>query len=132
MFRLRFYFALTVGVVLAGCQHDCFVVEITPRGEQFERRLTCWHVKPATQDGETAEIQPLSNEELARLAKLYDRRETPGDAKKHVFVGKFSGQTPGDVGGAGSYTHFPSKLGTLCVYVERFRGDDDLEKKRAV
>jgi hypothetical protein len=35
MFRVPFYFALTMGVVLAGCAHDCLVVEITPRGNQF-------------------------------------------------------------------------------------------------
>jgi hypothetical protein len=32
---------------------------------------------------------------------------------------------PSDIGGAGSYTHFTSSLGSTTSYVERFRGDDD-------
>lgn len=136
MFCFRLCVVSMLAIVVTGCAHDCYVVEMTPHGGRFERQLTCWHVQPGSEDGKTAdEIQPLSKEQLARLGKLYERRETPGDAKKHVFAGSFSGRTPGDVGGAGSYTHFRSTMGTLSIYVERSRGQDDpesmLAKRRA-
>ncbi|MHC4180564.1 MAG: hypothetical protein ACYSWU_23945, partial [Planctomycetota bacterium] len=36
-----------------------------------------------------------------------------------------------DVGGAGSYTHLTSPLGSASAYIERFRGNDDLEASLA-
>jgi len=33
---------------------------------------------------------------------------------------------PGDVGGSGRHTYWKTRMGTLSLYVERFRGDDDL------
>jgi hypothetical protein len=118
-------------IVLLGCEHDHFVVEVTPEGEAFERTLTCWHVYG---EGDK-EVRPLEPEKLARIGKLYEKTETIEGGKKHVFTGRFTGQTPADVGGAGSYTHFTSPLGSTSCYAERFRGSDDLEtelgKRRA-
>jgi len=118
--------------VSTGCEYDCYQVEITPEGDAFQRRLTCWHVG-AAKEGEGAEptVKPIAKEQLDRLGKLYPKRETPDGEKKHTFVGRFSGQTPSDVGGAGSITHFDSPLGTLSAYVERFRGNDDLQSQLA-
>jgi hypothetical protein len=64
---------------------------------------------------------------LARISKLYSKRESPAGAAKQVFSGRFTGKTPEDMGGAGSYTRFNSPLGSTSSYVERFRGSDDLE-----
>ena len=63
----------------------------------------------------------------AALARLYPQRKTPDNAKKQVFTGRFTDKTPGDVGGAGAYTCYITPLGSTSAYVERFRGDDDLE-----
>jgi hypothetical protein len=112
-----------LALFLAGCEHDCFEVEIRPEGEGFQRKLTCWHVGGK----DDQEIQPLRPEELARIGKLYTKWESPEGAKKRIFSGRFAESTPADVGGAGVYTHFTSPLGSTTCYVERFRGDDNLQ-----
>jgi hypothetical protein len=119
--------AAILALSVAGCAHDCFQLEIRPDGQAFQRRLTAWHMGGA--DGK--EISRLPAEQLARLAKLYPCRESPQDAAKQVFSGRFAATTPADLGGAGSYTHFTSPLGSTSSYAERFRGDDDLESNLA-
>ena len=119
---------IVLGLVLAGCKRDSYEVEIRPEGEAFQRQLTCWHVND---EGRSPEIEPLDSEQLARLSHLYPKRESPSDAKKQVFSGRFTGNTPADIDGAGSYTHFTSPLGSTSCYVERFRGDDDLASELA-
>ena len=127
----RFCTVLMMTIVLAGCEHDHFLIEVRPHGQAFQRKLTCWHVS-----GEGGkEIRPLAKEELDRIGKIYQKSETIEGGQKHVFTGRFTGKTPADVGGAGSYTHFTSPLGSTSSYIERFRGNDDLEaglaKRRA-
>ena len=110
--------------LLAGClfQHDCYQLEVKPDGDALQRKLTCWH-DVGGNDGK--QIGPVSFSQLAALSRIYPQRESENDGKKHVFIGRFSGNTPADVGGAGSYTHFTSSMGSTSCYVERFRGDDD-------
>jgi hypothetical protein len=97
------------------------VVEITPQEDGFERRLTCWHESGS----DPPTVSPLPEEEIERIAKLYETHATIDDGSKHVFTGRFQGEVPCDIGGAGSYTRFVTPLGTLSAYVERYRGDDD-------
>jgi hypothetical protein len=118
-------YSVILVVFLAGCPHDCFEVEVRPAGRTFHRKLTCWHV--AGKDDK--EIQPLSPEQLAQIGRLYPKRAAPDGAKKQVFSGQFTDQTPADVGGAGYYIHFTSPPGSASCYVERFRGNDDLESQ---
>ena len=118
-------YSVILVVFLAGCPHDCFEVEVRPAGRTFHRKLTCWHVGGKNDK----EVQPLSAEQLAQIGRLYPKRATPDDAKKQVFSGEFTDRTPADVGGAGYYTHFTSPLGSTSCYVERFRGNDDLESQ---
>ena len=122
-----FHVTVILAVVLAGCERDCYVIEITPDGEGFQRKLTCWHEKA----GDSPEISALSKDRLDRIEELYGSRQTPEEAKKHVFAGRFTARTPADVGGAGSYTQLATPLGTAWAYVERFRGNDDLEAELA-
>jgi hypothetical protein len=112
-------------LALSGClsDHDCFQVEVKPDGDAFQRKLTCWH--EGGKNGK--EVSRLGPGKLVRIGGLYQKRETPLEAKKHVFTGRFDGSTPADVGGAGSYTHFSSPLGSASCYVERFRGNDNLD-----
>jgi hypothetical protein len=115
--------AIIAAVVLAGCEHDCFEVEIRPNGDGFDRKITCWHVGGK----DDKEIQRLKPEQLAGIAKLYAKRETPEDAKKQIFSGRFRDATPADVGGTGRLVRYASPMGDAWFYVERFRGNDDLE-----
>ena len=116
--------AAVLSVVLGGClsEHDCFEIQVKPEGQAFQRKLTCWHVGGP----DNKSIRPLGPAEVARIGNLYPKPAAPTDAKKHIFTGRFHGGTPRDLGGAGSYTHFTSSLGSTSCYVERFRGDDDL------
>lgn len=123
----HFCTVLAMTVAMAGCEHDRFVVEVRPDGQGFQRKLTCWHVS-----GEGGkDIRPLAKEKLDRIGKLFQTTETIEDGKKNVFTGPFTDKTPADVGGAGSYTRWTSPLGGTFSYVERFRGNDDLESSLA-
>lgn len=117
---------VVVLLLLAGCDHDCFEIEVRPAGQAFQRKLTCWHV-----GDNDAELSSLSAEKLQRLGRLYSTRETPPATVKQVFSGQFTDRPPADVGGAGSYRHLSSPLGGTSWYVERFRGNDDLESRLA-
>ncbi|MEE9602390.1 MAG: hypothetical protein V3V75_03730, partial [Thermoguttaceae bacterium] len=115
-------------VALGGCESTHYEIEITPDGKNFERKLTCWR---ETRENDKTRLEQLPKEELERIGKLYDRKDAPDDAAKQTFVGRFGDTTPADVGGAGEYTHFTSPLGTVSSYVERFRGNDDLDSQLA-
>ena len=112
-------------LALCGClaAHNCYQIEMRPNGDGFHRELTCWR----TGGGDKSPIRTVDQAELARIGKLYPRPPTSPDAAKRIFAGRFQGNTPSDVGGAGSYTRFTSSLGSASCYVERFRGNDDLE-----
>jgi hypothetical protein len=112
---------------LVGCDYDSYEVEMKPEGEVLQRQVTCWHM-----GGEhSEEVQKMDDQKLARIGALYEKRESPVDAKKQVFSGRFTGRTPADIGGAGSYEFFASPLGNTSYYAERFRGVDDLESQLA-
>jgi hypothetical protein len=127
MKRLAVRFIVLAVFCCPGCARNHYVVEITPRGDRFDRTLTCW-----TEGGQDPNsVSPLGDEELNRIEKLYQTRTEIEEGKKHLFTGSFRGDMPPDVGGAGSYTYFVTPLGTLSGYVERFRGNDDLEANLA-
>ncbi len=125
----RFFLLLATAGILAavatGCGHNCYVVEITPEEDGIQRKLTCWYV-----DSE-GRISALPDDELEKLAAVYGGRETPDSADKHVFAGRFGEKMPDDFGGAGSYTHWETPMGSTSAYIERFGGSDDLEAGRA-
>jgi hypothetical protein len=64
--------------------------------------------------------QGISKDEQKRIAILYPAKV---DGK---YVGQFYGDLPNDVGGAGSFNSFKTKMGSMFVYLERFRGNDSL------
>jgi len=110
-----------LSVLVPGCEQDRYTIEMRAAGHSLERRFV-W-----SREG------VIPDEEAAAVAKLYKERvKVAGDAQG--FFGIFSGSTPSDVGGAGSYMHFESTVGTASIYVERFRGNDSpldtLEKRR--
>ena len=124
---------LLLSGLLIGCAHDEFLVEITPKGDSFERKLTCWHVGAATTTEEQSETDttPLSGDKLERLKQIYGDGQSTDGGKKHVFTEIFQAKTPTDVGGSGTYTRYTSSLGNTVIYAERFRGDDDLATELA-
>ena len=112
-----------LAAVIAGCDYDEYEIELTPRGNRIERKLSAWHV--SYRDKEETRTR-LSDEKLAALDGLYEKRLTKPDQTVQTFIATFSSRMPKDVGGAGYYLRYESSLGYACVYSERFRGNDDL------
>jgi hypothetical protein len=110
---------------LAGCEYNQYELELRPNGSVIERQLTCWRIRD--KGNNEYELTKFSPEELSEIAKHYPERLTTPAAAKHGFRGKFENTMPGDIGGAGSYTYLTSPLGTTASYVERFRGNDDVD-----
>ena len=103
-------------IALGGCIQNEYDIELVPAGKSVERKLTVRRL------GGNADV--FSPDEAQRLAKEYDVAP-PAPAREHVFRGSFSGLMPVDVGSYGTFTRWETPLGSVHVYVERFRGNDD-------
>jgi len=119
-------FLLPLATLVTGCPRNRYVLEIKPDPDGLVRTLTCWR-----EDGQDTNGVPIivefTQEELSTINRLYPKLDSLTRSLKHKFTGKFLGETPDDVGGRGAYRVFPSRLGAAFVYVERFRGNDDVD-----
>lgn len=107
--------------LLAGCQdHNRYELELRPEGAEIVRTLTVWRMP---ENRGTDRFPPA---ELKRIASLYPE-EIPASAGRHAFRARFGPKLPDDVGGSGTYHHTVTSLGSAAIYVERFRGNDDVE-----
>lgn len=66
---------------------------------------------------------------LNPISKIYNQKPFDNDAEKVIFIGKFEGKTPNDIGGNGSILYYDSHFGSVTAYVENFRGSDDIFKQ---
>jgi hypothetical protein len=98
-------------LVISGCQRRQYEIELKPVGSKLERRFTFKGT--------------LDRAELERISKAYGLGKRLPSTSSSV-QGSFSGRMPQDVGGAGDYVRYESSLGAVALYVERFRGNDDL------
>ena len=103
-----------------GCDYFLYRIELVPHGGQMERAVTVLWKGLQGPDG--AEGEAKLRKEVERIAKVYGVAVPAGSTIRT----RFSGPVPRDVGGAGYYRQYTSRLGAACVYVERFRGDDDV------
>lgn len=112
--------ATLVVLLLVGCSNreNVYEVALKPQGDKIERQLTFSHGKQGISLSERPEIE--------RLAKVFGVSAPDLPAKKVSFLGTFAGRLPQDVGGAGHFVRWDSPLGGVAVYVERFRGNDDI------
>ena len=120
--KLRFAAAWGVWLCcLAGCQdHNRYEIELEPEGAEMVRTLTAWRIP------ENRGKDRFPPAEVQRFSKLYPER-LKAIANRHAFRGRFGPKMPSDVGGAGDYHLTSTALGTTAIYVERFRGSDDVE-----
>jgi len=120
--------ALCFVVLFAGCSQDHYEIEITPTEDGFERKVTCWSERVSEDEhgNETVHIMQLDDEKLTALKKIYGDRLPDTPEGKQKFAARFKNNMPQDLGGAGSLTRFRSPMGEAVVYIERFRGEDDL------
>ena len=117
--------------LLTGCPADDYTVEMQPvAGGGVERTLTFYRAD-GNDSKENPNYQDFPSNELAAITSLYPEGSTKVDGKRYTASGIFSGALPADVGGSGSYTNFVTSLGESGVYLERFRGNDDLAGQNA-
>jgi len=113
-----------LSVVSAGCQdHNHYEIELTPDGPALNRQLTCWRERHEKKE---TILLSFFEKELGALETVYGKPSEQPEPSHHRFSGRFEGKTPADVGGSGSYTLFPTAMGSTAAYVERFRGNDDM------
>ncbi len=106
-------------LIAAGCSHEVYEIDLRPNGEKMERTLTFWRVTGS-------DIVDAPADEVEQLKKLFPEKLPSEHAKKHTFRGTFGEQMPADVGGRGTFTRLSTAMGDVTMYVERFRGEDDL------
>jgi hypothetical protein len=116
-YRLALFLG-AIAILLSGCRHgNQYEIELKPDADGVERQLTCWRV---------GDKLPFPAEQLAFAEVFYGRPPEKPAPEKFRFTGRFAGKMPHDVGGAGTYTVFATPMGSIAVYSERFRGNDDL------
>ncbi len=120
--RARMAVLPMLGILLffSGCVRNVYEIDMSLNEGRVERRFS-----GASKAKSESREKRLSPAEEARIAAAYgvDVRHEDG---KSVVTGIFDGKLPVDVGGAGYLHHYNSPMGTLSVYLERFRGSDDL------
>ena len=118
--RLAWLFGL---LWLCGCESNHYQITLTPEKEAIKRQLVCWR-----QSGDSKQAtKGFSPQELRLLADAYQMPEAIAvQPNRFSFAGDFSTTLPDDVGGAGRYLRWNSRLGSAAIYLERFRGNDDL------
>ena len=115
-----------MALVVTGCPHNDYSVELKPQGDRIERTLIFYCADGVNTNTGQPNYQSFDPAELAVIAALYPAGGLTNDGDRHVAHGEFTNQLPADVGGAGFYTHCTSTLGEAGFYAERFRGNDDL------
>ncbi len=119
---------IALDLLVTGCPSDQYVVELTPRGPVMQRTLTFWCEDGASTNG-VPNYSTFAQKPLENITALYPRGAMKQDGELRSVTGNFAGNMPPDVGGAGTYTNFTTRLGSAAFYSERFRGDADLAAK---
>jgi hypothetical protein len=120
-------FALAVmALVVTGCPYNQYIVELKPQGNTIERTLVFYCEDGVNTNTGKPNYRSFDAGELAVITSLYPVHGVTNDGGRHIARGEFANQLPADVGGAGAYTNLTTSLGEAGVYVERFRGNDDL------
>jgi len=115
-----------IAIVVTGCPHDEYIVELKPQGNSVERTLVFYRADGVNTNTGLPHYQPFDAGELAAITSLYPAQGLTNDGGRYVARGEFTNEMPDDVGGAGAYTNLTTSLGEAGFYVERFRGNDDL------
>jgi len=115
-----------IAIVVTGCPHDEYIVELKPQGNSVERTLVFYRADGVNTNTGLPHYQPFDAGELAAITSLYPAQGLTNDGGRYVARGEFTNEMPDDVGGAGAYTNLTTSLGEAGFYVERFRGNDNL------
>jgi hypothetical protein len=129
--RRPFHGGLLIGlaamaVLVTGCPHNEYIVQLVPHGDTIDRTLVFYCVDGVNTNTGMPNYRSFDKVEMAAITGLYPGQSLTNIGQRHTIRGEFTNAMPADVGGAGTYTHLTTSLGEADLYVERFRGNDDL------
>jgi len=117
----------TMMLLVSSCEFTSYTIKLKPKGHELQRSLTVeQHSRKHAKYDSTRKPATLPAEEVTRIAKIYGVKPPAKAISKFTVEKTFKGRTPDDVGGAGYYKRFDTKMGSATIYSERFRGRDDL------
>ena len=105
------------GLLATGCPHEKYTLAMRVKKDAVHRKLT------VTRQSDPKGV--IDAAELLTIAKLYRQPAATQPVGERSFEGWFTGELPSDLGGTGQLVHYETRLGTLSVYAEEIRGDDD-------
>lgn len=117
---------VAMALVVTGCPRNQYFVELKPKGDVMQRTLTFYREDGVNTNTGLPNYQAFDAGELAAITALYPAPGLTNEGLRYIARGEFIKELPNDMGGAGSYTHLTNSLGEANLYVERFRGSDDL------
>jgi len=115
-----------MALVVTGCPHNQYTVQLKPQGNSIERTLVFYREDGVNTNTGIPNYQAFDAAELAAITSLYPAQGLTNAGERYIVRGDFTNALPADVGGAGAYAHLTTSLGEAGFYVERFRGNDDL------
>src|SRR6185437_7244953 len=126
--RLALFLPLLV--MMTGCPSNQYNVELTPNGNVIERKLVFYRADGVKTKG-TPDYETFPIAQRKSITAWYPANNLNTDGNRYTVSGEFEAHMPNDVGGSGSYKKVTTSLGSSAVYMERFRGDDDLAANAA-
>jgi hypothetical protein len=117
---------ITAAFFLTGCPRNQYIVELTPRGPGVERTLTFYRADGIDTNTGAPNYVAFPDHEMSLITSQYTAAGRTNQGLRYSFHGVFTNQLPNDVGGTGQYAGYSNSLGQAGLYLERFRGDDDL------
>ncbi len=109
-------FAVAAVMFLGSCVNRLYRVEMSTEGHEVRRTISAFRLK----DGEW-EPAGFRREDASRIARAY----ALAGGRFQSATGRFV-SVPEDLGGAGFYEHWPTRLGDAYNYVERLPGEMNL------
>ena len=114
-----------VALLLTGCPHNEYIVQLKPAGDGMERTLVFYGADGTNATG-APDYHSIGAAEMAAITACYPTGTLTHEGSRYSAHATFTNQLPADVGGAGAYTRFTTSLGEAGFYAERFRGTNDL------
>jgi hypothetical protein len=129
---IHFILSLLSCLLLTGCPHNEYVVELKPQGNTIRRTLTFFCADGFNTNTGLPDYRSFPDGELAAISNLYPAGNLSTNGLVYVARADVSNAVPNDIGGSGGYSNFVTTLGSAAFYTERFRGDDDIATRTEV
>jgi len=116
----------TLALLVTGCPHNEYIVQLQPDGDHVLRTLEFYCCDGVNTNTGKPNYENFSPDELAAIAAMYPAGDITNAGKQYFAQGEFTNTLPPDVGGAGACMSYVTTLGATGIYSERFRGNDDM------